>query len=898
MKIRKLLPLFILTLLSVGIYLQNTKKNSKSLFEISLKPKVKKKKKTIEEKMLFTQERLEHELNMQRNPVTKQIPADEKKREFENSLIAKQKKIAQRTTSSTYVSRGPSNLGGRTRGMVIDITDPTSNTILAGGVSSGLFRTTDGGTSWTKVSANDEIHNVTAIAQDPRPGFQNIWYYATGERLGNSASLGSFLFGNGIWKSTDSGLTWSQIPETNSNFTSFDSSLDLISAIKVNPINGDLMIAAFNEVLRFDGTTIISELDANGGTGVTDVVITSTGRVYAAFEGSSDQGGVWTSPTGNGSWTRIAQTNSPVNWAATGRIVLGLAPSNQDALYVLYGNGNGGDIEADLWKFDQVSTTWRNLSSKLPDEPGGNLTGNDPFAIQGGYDLVVSVKPDNENFVVVGGTNVYKIENVITDSQFERIGGYVSNTSYGLYSFGGDTHHPDIHSLQFDPNNPNILFSGTDGGVHKTTDINASTVTWVNLNNNYQTYQYYHVAMDPLNGGNFVAGGAQDNGTTIGGTDIGAPNNTEMSLFAGGDGVAVGIARRNSDADLQVYAGTQNGNMFTNYPNGGRNLTPNGSSSQFVTYFYLDPDNNDNLYYAGRSRLFKTTDAENVTQGTWDNGGLTPTGEDIRSFATTRGVYDSNSSYLLIGGDEGGIFRWDDPANEPNLTSAVNITPSGASTSGGTIVSGLAIHPTNPDIALAVYANYGITNIFLTTNATDASPTWTEVERNLNNHSIRSAAITTVGSEIIYLVGTARGLYSSNDPTSRDWDIEAVDQIGFSVVSGLVYRPSDNKLLIGTHGNGMFETTVEATLSTNTSSLGELGLTMYPNPTIDELNFVSNEFNASDKVNYKISDLTGKLIQQGVLSDRKVNVRALNAGIYFINIAVNGKKQTLKFIKN
>ena len=45
-------------------------------------------------------------------------------------------------------------------------------------------------------------------------------------------------------------------------------------------------------------------------------------------------------------------------------------------------------------------------------------SGNDPFAIQGGYDLVVSVKPDNENFVVIGGTNVYKIENIVTDATF------------------------------------------------------------------------------------------------------------------------------------------------------------------------------------------------------------------------------------------------------------------------------------------------------------------------------------------------------------------------------------------------------------------------------------------------------------------------------------------------
>ena len=105
-------------------------------------------------------------------------------------------------------------------------------------------------------------------------------------------------------------------------------------------------------------------------------------------------------------------------------------------------------------------------------------------------------------------------------------------------------HHPDIHALVYDPNNANILFSGTDGGVHKTTDINVDQVAWQNLNNNYITYQFYHIAMDPTTGSNFVMGGAQDNGTKYGGTDVGLADNTTMHHYYGGDAVAVGVARR------------------------------------------------------------------------------------------------------------------------------------------------------------------------------------------------------------------------------------------------------------------------------------------------------------------------------------------------------------------
>ena len=451
---KKLLSFFLIPVIIIGIILVTFQKTNRTR-DFSEK----KGKKTVEERQLYSIERARHEFNMQKNPITGEIPPEEKQKEYQNAILAKQQSSGQRTTSSVYTQRGPSNLGGRTRALVIDKTDNTSNTIIAGGVSSGVFRTTDGGANWTKVSSNDEIHNVTAIAQDPRSGFQNIWYYGTGEWSGNSATLGSAYRGLGIWKSTDNGINWSQIIETNSVFELFDSYLDYVMALEVSPINGDLMIAATGKISRYDGTNIfIEKEEPSGGTGWTDVIINSEGVVYAAIEGTSSQNGVWTSPTGNGSWIRIAENGSPANFNSTGRTVLGMAPSNNNIIYTLFTNGNSGNIEADLWQYNSETELWTDYSSKLPDEPGGNLSGNDPFAVQGGYDLVVSVKPDDENFVVIGGTNAYKIEDIVTNSTFNRIGGYVSNTSYGLYSVGGVDHHPDIHALIFDPNNENVLF--------------------------------------------------------------------------------------------------------------------------------------------------------------------------------------------------------------------------------------------------------------------------------------------------------------------------------------------------------------------------------------------------------------------------------------------------------
>lgn len=898
---KKYFSLFLSLLFLIACNSKNEIKNEKQNIN-NVDVKEKNQKKSLSEKKEFSEKRLEHELSMQRNPFTGKIPLEEKQLELENAL--KIKKNFSKSSSRTYISRGPSNFGGRTRAIRVDLSDTNSNTILSGGVSSGLFRTTNGGNSWVKVSPNDDIHNVTALAQDPRNGFQNIWYYATGERSGNSASLGSAYRGRGVWKSIDNGVTWSQIAATDSAQETFNT-IDYIMGLEVSPINGDLMIAGYRTIYRYDGNSLTIELRNNsGGRLMTDLVINSQGRVFAAFEGNaSTEEGVWTSPNGNGSWTRIAKNGTPLGWNATGRIVLANAPSNDNVIYALFENGNdneNGEKEADLWKYNLTNDTWTNYSSKLPDENGGDLAGNDPFSVQGGYDLVVSVKPDNENFVLIGGTGAYRIENIVNDATFTRIGGYASLT-YANYvgDAGTDEHHADIHELLFNPHNFNQLFSGTDGGIHKSENITATTVSWKSLNNNYITYQFYHVAMDPLNGSDIVFGGAQDNGTNRGGVNAGLPNNTEMNEYYGGDGVAVGIARR-ANFDLQYYYGSQNGKMRTNKPS-FRNIKPDGSESQFVTYFYLDQDNNKNLYYAGKSTLYKTNDSENITSATWENlGKLDNVNENIVKLSATRGTYNASSSYLLIGGRNGTILRLDDPQNatgNATLSSANNISPTGFPvTSGSAVVTGLAIHPTNPDIVLATYSNYGIENIFLTSNATAASPTWSMVERNLNVHSIRSAAITEINGQVTYFVGTARGLYSSTNPISIDWTLEGGSQIGLPLVSDLVYRVSDNRLVIGTHGNGMFQTTIQ-TLSADDYAKNNLSFSVYPNPVVNELKISSSNL-VLNEAKFKVIDINGKVIKKGNLDNTKLDVHSLNSGVYILEIENNGLRNSVKFIKS
>lgn len=147
--------------------------------------------------------RAEYEWLMLRDPATGTIPADIREQELR---LAAARLNGQRTLAGgDWVARGPFSVGGRTRALAIDLSD--ENIILAGGVSGGMWRSEDGGATWSLTTALADLqYTVTCLAQAPRPGFRHIWYYGTGEDSGNSASAGgAFLTGRGLFKSEDGG---------------------------------------------------------------------------------------------------------------------------------------------------------------------------------------------------------------------------------------------------------------------------------------------------------------------------------------------------------------------------------------------------------------------------------------------------------------------------------------------------------------------------------------------------------------------------------------------------------------------------------------------------------------------------------------------------------------------
>lgn len=886
---------------------------------------------------------------------------------------------------NTYLPAGPNNIGGRTRAAAYDIRYAATRVIIAGCVSGGIMRSADGGNTWTLVTPQNEIHNLSALAQDPRPGFQDTWYAGGGEPNGNTASeVGAAFLGYGIWKSTDNGITWTKLPlntiiDSNGaplnagTLEAFDNPFDYVHRIKINPVNGDVYIAGHRRLIRTSngGATFQTVFGGTQGafatTGQMDLDISNTGAVFLAVNGGFPEQnlrGVWVSPSGNlNTYTRIAGgtnlgVDSVAGWRGNSyridaslnanpakRILITLAPSNNNIAYVFYENGlssdatsAGGDLkpEGDFFKLDISGSTytWTNRSANMPDIAGGNLSGSDPLTLQGGYDMELTVKPDNPNVVFVGGTNLYRSTDAFaTTSNTAWIGGYATNFSYSQYA----NSHSDIHRLVFSPGNSSQAICGNDGGIQETTDILAATVSWRTIPN-YQTLQCYNVAIDPGVGRNNFASGSQDNGvrfrdkTGVLGTAAADSNNHRLLFSA--DGAYVGISLDNNGTQY-LYESIQFGRLYrarlTNPFPGGTEITPSGLTTslpnqstsenqfgEFVTNLRLESDNSGNMYYVNFNRLFRTTTATTVTSDTWTElTGVSstvdptdPTGGrnvGIRGVAFSRGPY-ATSHVMYIGTTNGKIYRLDDPQNATAATKPTNITP--AALSGN--VQDIAVNPNNDDEVIAVVSNYGVIGIWWTKNGKSASPAWKNAEGNLTLPSLRSCTIVVkkdAANQPVteYYVGTSVGLYStSNLATVLDagqspvWQREGGSLLNYSIVTSLAYRPADNVLLVGTHGNGIFYTFLGTPNFTPNLNTGITPVTndrsfvriVYPTATTGDVQYQTGNMTGVRKIAVQVLNMKGQVVFQEArgYQSGSVPLQRFAAGVYILQILSDDSK--------
>lgn len=761
--------------------------------------------------------RLEYERRRLRNPETGAIPAGIRQRELAFAEMLPERAAK----ANSWQQRGPVNVGGRTRALAVDVSN--ENTILAGGVSGGIWRSADGGTTWSKRTGPSQLHSVTWLEQDTRSGETSTWYAGTGEYRGNSASDGGAPYrGDGIFKSTDGGQTWSLLSNTSTDDPDFDSMFDYIWKVAIDSSNAsqdEVYAATYGGIQRsIDGGTSWSKVIGHGLFGATsrytDVVVTSAGVVFAALDKNGDtadsEEGVFRSTDGT-SWTEI----TPSGWPSSfDRTVLALTPRG-DLWALVRGNGSGPNGH-ELWFYDDTAGSWTDFTGYLPAR--GVRTGD--FNSQTNYDQIVAVHPNDGSQIFVGGRNLWRIDTTASASDANTwIGGYSHDSNkakFAPYHPSGDEHHPDQHSIAFLPSNGDVMYVGSDGGVHRTDNNLAGSsgsagdgaVTWTSLNDGYFTTQFYTVCFNPDDSDPVIAGGMQDNGTWS--TTSSNPD-VNWSEEWSGDGSYCAIQNKSGGGGTYRYVSSQNGNTYRlDYDTNGNSqgwtqINPSAASNQlFINPFVLDPTSPKVMFYPAGATMWRTADAETVSQSTgWTE--LTGIGSATSSSVTALDVSKASSAHVLYYGTSSGkVFQVAGADTAQASTSPTDIT--GASFNG--YVSSIDVDPTDSDKVMVVFSNYGVTSIFYTS---DGGSNWTAVEGNLggtNGPSVRWAAILPQSglSQTTYYVGTSVGLYSTTtlNDGSTVWSQEGASTIGNVVVEQVRTRQSDGLVLVGTHANGVY----------------------------------------------------------------------------------------------
>jgi photosystem II stability/assembly factor-like uncharacterized protein len=849
---------------------------------------------------------------------------------------------AERNLTATWQSRGPWNVGGRTRSLVMDVTDP--NHLFAGGVSGGIWESTDGGQSWTRRTPMNAHPGVVSIAQDTRPGHTNTWYYLSGEIYGTSASAGgAFYLGDGLYKSVDNGQTWTGVTTTNggnpNSFTTVWQGGWRVITDPTAPDNQDVVYVATYGVIwkSTNGGTSFSAVRGSANAAnpsyFTDVAITSTGVLYAAMSSEGSTKGIWRSPDAGVTWTNI--TPSAGFPGVYDRWVFGIDPNDENNIWIIgstpgfghYNNYIDSDDYTSLWRYKYVSGNgagaggeWADLSMNLP-----NIgTEFDRFACQGGYDLVVKVQPGTGN-VFIGGTNLYRSTDAFTTpDNITQIGGYKIGTSLPFFELY-PAHHPDQHDLLFHPNDPKIMLSAHDGGLHRTEDCNAPIVTWTPLNRGYQTTQFYTAIIEKSTAGDAtIIGGLQDNGNFF-------TNSTNPTAIwkqtVNGDGAYGAIPDGKSFYILSIQQGrvakcdiAADGTV-----NAFRRIDPIGRNKGdylFINPLAMDPTDQNILYLPAGNRLYRQDQLAQISlTGEWDSiaqgwtqypDTLTPIANGVEHAISAIGVSEANPAHTVyVGTTRNKIYRIDNAhQGAPNWTALPS--PSSAT---GNYINCIAVDPENANDVTVLYSNYGIYSLYRSING---GQNWSKIAGNLEQNfnggttgpSLRWFSILPFpNGERRYFCGTSVGLYATdtlivhtNTNPGTQWTLQAPDLIGASVVDHIETRASDGLVVVATHGIGMFSANFDAPSSTNSPTTGSgIQVRMSPNPVRDRLFFnVKMPHATLAQGSIQLYSAKGVLVRQERLEQGQsgqIDMAGLTPGIYFWQASARGFKQTGKVVK-
>ncbi len=692
---------------------------------------------------------------------------------------------------------GPAMFSGRISD-VAGIPD-NRNILYVGSSSSGLFKSTNGGTTFEPVFEDGGTLSIGAIAV--RPDDPDVVFVGTGE----GAVRNSISIGDGIYRSTDGGATWTHLGLTDT---------ERFSRIVIHPRNPRIVFAAAmghawgpNEergLFRSSdgGDTWERVLYMNETTGASDVAIDprNPGIVYAGmydylrrpwhFRSGGPGSGLFRSTDGGTTWTRLtdpALANGLPGTGVIGRVGVSVHAADPSRVYALIESQEEGE----LWRSDDRGITWRMVSAE-------RRLNNRPF-----YYTQVRADP------------------VDPDRVYTLAGRFSVSTDGGL-TFGGHggSMFGDHHALWIDPTDPARLLSGTDGGFWISNDFGDN---WDFLNN-MPMAQAYHLGLDMAEPYN-VLGGFQDHEIWRGPNEkwnrVGVREGDWVRLRYMADGMYTIADPR--DPEIIYYNGhfgditridmrTREERYIQPYPPG-----PAGGGAELEEYrfnwnspIHMSPSDPDVIYYGGNV-LFRTRDAgEN-----WDiispdlttddpekqrlsGGPISPDNTRAEYHSTILSISESalDPEVIWVGTDDGNVQVTRDGGK-----SWTNVAPNIEGAPANSWVASVQASRAVPGRAYVAIDQHRMDDFESYVFATeDFGATWRRISDGLRSYvhvvdeDLRSPRLLYAGTEL--------GIFASFDGGNRWVDL----RLGLPPVAvrDLEVHPRDNDLVIATHSRGFY----------------------------------------------------------------------------------------------
>ncbi|MEO8150594.1 MAG: hypothetical protein ABI723_23385, partial [Bacteroidia bacterium] len=635
--------------------------------------------------------------------------------------------------------------------------DPNnSNTMYVGAPDGGLWKSTNSGTTWTTNTDFLTVIGVSDLCIDPTN--TQIMYLATGDLEGNRRSAG-------VFKSTDGGATWNT---TGVSWTPTDNYK--ISKMLMNPSN------PLNMIISTDGGTFrttdgwVSSTQGNFPVGSPDLKDMEfkpgdANTIYAAgnkFFKSTDNGVNWTQIT-----TGLPSSNIE-------RIALGVSPGNAAYVYALIGKSSDQSF---LGMYRSINSgTSFSLRSSSPNLLGYETDGLDNGG-QAFYDLAVAVSPTNAELVTTGGVNHWQSAN----------GGTTwVNKSY----WAAGQVHADIHEISYLPGSSTTLFSCNDGGLFKSIDNGTN---WTDISNNLAIAQVVGLGLSQTVATSVVAG-MQDNGTNL-------KTGSSWANIFGGDG---------GDCFLNY---TNNDTIFIQYVQGAFSRSDDGGAStnsitsglpggfDFYSNWKQDPINPNKLYVGGVSTLYGSSDKGD----NWSALG-TPSGSGtVKNLA----IAPSNNTVIYVVKDDAVSKSTNSGASFTNITGTLPV--------GSAALISVTVSNTNSNKVWVTFSGYSAANkVFQSTNG---GTSWTNISTGLPNLPMNDLVYNNgSASDAIYVAADIGVYYFDN--TLSAWAPFMTSLPNVSVRELEIYYPT-GKIRAATYGRGVWESDLN-------SSVGLTSITTSP----------------------------------------------------------------------